>query len=209
MDDLLEIDSLDSVTVAPALYHLYFDAFKAFDEINGNSVTVTSNSSGRQCDFDIDGICTFRDLDMLLTSSSVDTGTPTGQRGNDVFDLNDDGLIDERDLTKWLSIAATENGFAESFRRGDANLDGEVNSADLRAVGAAWQTAGNRWSTGDFDGNGTVDVHDLNQVGVNWRLSIPVIDSPVTLPEPNGNVICLLGMCVVGLRRELRRIRKF
>lgn len=207
MDNLLRITRLDHVTVDQALFDLYADAFQAFDALDGNTVTVVPNPFGHPCDFDSDGECSVSDIDMLLNTGSVDRGVPVDASGNGVFDLNGSGVIDEDDVSQWLSLAATENGFAQSFKLGDASLDGTVNSEDLNTVRLAWQTAGNTWSSGDFNGDGTVDPQDLNQVGLAWQSSISSVEpSAATVPEPATNRACLLAVLMFTLLTRRCRV---
>lgn len=116
------------------------------------------------CDFDNDGVCDGTDINLLMNELVDGTNDP-------LYDLNADGVIDEADRDAWLSEAATENGFAQPYLLGDANLDGSVNAADLNAVGLNWQTGTNDWTQGNFSGSG-VNAADLNAVGLNWQRSI-------------------------------------
>ena len=58
--------------------------------------------------------------------------------------------------------------------RGDANLDGTVNGADLNTVLSDFNTTGMSWAQGDFDGNGTVNGADLNTVLSNFNQHVGV-----------------------------------
>ena len=49
---------------------------------------------------------------------------------NKWFDLSNDDLVDDTDLSQWLSIAGSENGFDSGYLVGDANLDGTVDASD-------------------------------------------------------------------------------
>jgi autotransporter-associated beta strand protein len=51
---------------------------------------------------------------------------------------------------------------------GDADLDGDVDVADLGALASAWQTE-SMWTSGDFDYTGFVDVADLGLLASNWQ----------------------------------------
>jgi hypothetical protein len=50
---------------------------------------------------------------------------------------------------------------------GDANLDTQVNAADLGALASNWQSTSD-WRGGDLDFNGTTDVNDLGILASNW-----------------------------------------
>ena len=167
-------------------------------------MTVVPNPFEIACDFDGDRVCGVGDIDLLMNAGSVDQGVPV-EAGNEVFDLNGGGLINQKDVLYWLSIAATESGFRESYRLGDANLDGVVNVLDLNAVALAWETDGNTWTTGDFNGDGLVDPHDLNQVARAWLSSIPSIaPRAATVPEPTMNGVYLLAMLMFTLLSRSR-----
>ena len=99
-----------------------------------------SNAATPGCDFDGSGTCDDMDINMLTAEAAAGTNDPD-------FDLTLDGTVDQADLSRWLGDAATANGFAEPYRAGDANLDGEFDSSDLTAV---FQSA--KYETGDDAG---------------------------------------------------------
>jgi hypothetical protein len=68
--------------------------------------------------------------------------------------------------THWLNIVAS------ALYDGDANLDGQVDVADLGILASNWQGAAN-WLGGDFDGNGGVDVNDLGLLATHWQAGVP------------------------------------
>ena len=51
--------------------------------------------------------------------------------------------------------------------RGDANLDGKVNSVDNDILDTHWQQSGMGWEEGDFNGDGKVTSADLNILALN------------------------------------------
>ncbi len=81
------------------------------------------------CDFDTDGICDISDLNSLLAIGPVAPGVPA--TGNETFDLTKDGVTNNDDVDVWLAEAASDNGFATTYIRGDANLDGAVDGQDF------------------------------------------------------------------------------
>ena len=122
---------------------------------------------------------------------------------NQAFDLDGSGVIDASDVSQWLSLAATENGNAEPYKQGDANLDGEINRLDLNAVGVSWETNDNTWSTGDFNGDGFVDQQDLNYVGAAWLSSISTVEpAAAAVPEPVIDGTILLSLFIFSLRQR-------
>ena len=124
-------------------------------------------------DFNDDGLWDTRDLD-LLTISAV-SNNPEFK-----FDLNQDDSVDQQDVRTWLGIASAQNGFAQPYMPGDANLDGRVDALDLNLLARnwTWQTA--RWANAEFTGNGRVDSEDLNKLALNWLQELP------RTPETSG-----------------------
>lgn len=143
------------------------------------------------CDFDNSGRCEVTDVDAL-TKIVVD-GT-----NESTFDLNGDSVVDLGDVNEWLSIAATENGFAEPYLLGDADLDGTIGASDLNRVALNWRSAANKWSDGDFNADGRVDAGDLNSVGLNWRQSISAAAATAAVPEPGTEWLTVLGVFVLA-----------
>jgi hypothetical protein len=56
--------------------------------------------------------------------------------------------------------------------RGDANLDGRVNIADLSILASNWQRSGAYWYEGDFDYNSLVNIADLSILAANWQAGV-------------------------------------
>ena len=95
---------------------------------------------------------------------------------------------------------------------GDADLDGTVSNADLRALRRNLGGAGDRatWQDGDFDYDRRVTARDLALLRRNFGASVPVLAamgegvpgaSPV--PEPSA-LTALLPLFVLALRRRRR-----
>jgi hypothetical protein len=81
---------------------------------------------------------------------------------------------------------------------GDADLDGDVDVADLGRLASNWQSLGS-WIAGDFDYSGSIDVNDLGLLASNWQAGVgnPLRPSfseaaaglglpDVSVPEPAG-----------------------
>lgn len=95
----------------------------------------------------------------VLDAADIDLLTLAIGNGDLEYDLNSNGIVDAPDRVVW--VHDVKNTFF-----GDANLNGEFNSADLVLVfqGAQYEddVAGNStWVTGDWDGNRELDTADL------------------------------------------------
>jgi hypothetical protein len=96
---------------------------------------------------------------------------------------------------------------------GDANLDGQVDIADLGSLATNWQQGG-VWTDGDFNYDGLVNVADLGMLATNWQAGIsnPLAPSfadalsqvglPTSVPEP-----CTLTLLAIVLARFTSRRR--
>jgi hypothetical protein len=143
-------------------------------------------TTGVNGDFNGDGVFDTADIDLL--GKEIIAGT-----NNLDFDMNDDGAVNLADQDEWRGVAAMENGFAEPYLNGDADLDGSVVAGDLNAVGTNWQTSPDPWSSGDFDADGFVGVSDLNLLGLNWQKSISA-GGATAVPEPSAITLALLSL---------------
>ena len=139
-----------------------------FDDLLINSVPSV-------LDFNNDSNVDVLDIDSLV--GEIVAGTH-----REPFDLTGEGIVDDGDLTKWLSEAATHNGFTEAYLHGDSNLDGAVNALDLNNLALNWrQIETPNWSAADFNADGVVDSTDLNELALNWRRLIPFAGTvPIT-----------------------------
>ena len=154
------------------------------------------------CDFDNDADCDLADIDSLTAVGNLVVGVIEGF--DPKFDLTNDNLVNEADLSEWLLLAGQENGFAGPLLRGDANLDGTINPADLNVVGINWlQNA--QFSGGDFNGDGIVDPADLNFLGIGWLNVVPpAVANAAAVPEPS---VCWSLPWFAALALVIRRRR--
>lgn len=160
-------------------------------------LTIVPDFPDPDSDFNADGDLDVDDVDALV--AEIVAGTD-----NSAFDISADGEVNNVDLTQWLSDAATTNGFAAPYLRGDANLDGSVNASDVNALGQNWLGPPNTWQLGDFNADGIVSAGDLNKIGMNWLSAIPSAASPESVPEPAALTMLLL---VIMATPQLRRRR--
>ena len=182
-----------------------FDVFSGghnsrFNERITKSFEFFSNTlaaSGQPaCDFTGDGLCLVDDIDHLV--AEIANGPPS----SNFFDLDTSGDVDDADVDRWLLLAAEQNGYSNPYVRGDSNLDGTVNAADLNNLALNWRKNGApSWSGGDFWANGIVDSTDLNALALNWRQSIPMASSEsVAVPEPTAWLLMILGITLACRR---------
>ncbi|MCA9217037.1 MAG: hypothetical protein KDB27_28405, partial [Planctomycetales bacterium] len=149
-----------------------------------------SNMDG---DFSTDGTLDIADLERL--TRKVREGT-----NNIAFDLTDDGLVNFEDRRVW--IEELKNTYF-----GDANLDGEFNSADMVAVFQAAEyedgiEGNSTWSEGDWDGDGDFGTRDLVFAFQFGRFEGG--PRPSQVPESNPAMGCLAAVLFLlcGIRRH-------
>lgn len=142
------------------------------------------------CDFDGNGSCDVADADALIRATATDDSR---------FDFDYDGVVGGSDLDTWLSNAGQQN-LGRPYRRGDANLDGAVNSEDLNQVGLNWQSSDVGWSGGDFNADRVVNAADLNFIGSSWQSNGPNVQS---VPEPRPHLL-LIVLALFAVRTPVR-----
>jgi autotransporter-associated beta strand protein len=83
---------------------------------------------------------------------------------------------------------------------GDADLDGDVDVADLGALATAWQSSA-VWSGGDFDYNGTVDVNDLGMLATDWQAGVgsPLASKPTAGPWAFDDALASFGLPIASV----------
>jgi len=128
-------------------------------------------------DFDQDGDSDIDDINALTASADLAAGLPAALAGPQ-FDLTGDETVNGSDLDKWLTDAATINGFGSAYLKGDTNLDGDVDvwafdgSGDAQVLSENLGTMTDMvWGDGDFNGDGDVDVWAFDGSGDAQQLS--------------------------------------
>ena len=149
------------------------------------------------CDFDGSETCDVDDLNLLLATGPIAGGIPA-VGGNELFDLDGNGVLDLDDVSEWLDLAATENGLATPYLYGDANLDGTVDGADFLLWNASKFSSSLQWDQGDFNGDGVVDGGDFLVWNANKFTSS---DGLSAVPEPTS-VWSLFGIVLLWRRRR-------
>ncbi len=132
------------------------------------------------------------------------------------------GFLDNRafNRTSFAGETITANRILIAYTfAGDANLDGKVNIADLRALASHWNNANSYWYLGDFNYDGLVNPLDLALLARNWQagvggpglgMSLSEALASLGLPEsavPEPQSLALLGAASIGMLARRRRAR--
>lgn len=148
-------------------------------------------------DFNGDGVLAANDIDTLssaIRANSTDTK----------FDLNGDRAVNAADRLEWVNTL--KNTYI-----GDANLDGQFNTADFVSVFQAGQfedaTAGNStWATGDWNGDGDFGSGDFvlafQSGGFEAGPRPGGVKAIAAVPEPSSLVT--FSLFALGLLRRRR-----
>jgi len=123
-------------------------------------------------DFDSDTTLTSHDLDILTSAIRDQSVRP-------LFDISNDGLVNQDDRTYWIQdLAGTVAG--------DADLDQDVDFADFVLLSNNF-ASGHEWSTGDFDGNGRTEFSDFLLLSSNFG----TVRRASTVPEPSSAALAM------------------
>ena len=155
------------------------------------------------CDFTPDASCDLADINQMFQAGSLITGVTTSG-STDRMDLVDNDTLDASDITEWLAQAVTTNGHGSPDRRGDTELDRDVNITDFNALASHFDPTGVEdplngpfWNKGNFDGDGDTDITDFNLLASDFP---PGGYATSAIPEPSTVVFLLLGLsCVMFL----------
>jgi hypothetical protein len=147
-------------------------------------------SPGTSGDFDGDGDLDAADIDALsaaVRNNSTDTK----------YDVNGDTQINDADRTVW--VETLKNTYF-----GDANLDGEFNSADFVAVFTVGKyESGNpaQWAEGDWNGDALFNSSDFVTAFSAGGYELGPRAAVASVPEPAGITLLLLGLLAVAVRK--------
>jgi hypothetical protein len=153
---------------------------------DGDYTTVVAISKATPGDFDGNSTLDAADIDLL--NAEIRSGA-----NNASFDLTQDNLVDQNDRTRWV----------KDLRKtwfGDANMDGEFNSADFVGVFQLGQyedgVAGNStWVSGDWNGDTEFDSADFVYAFQDGGYERGPLTAVANVPEPSLGVLiagCLL-----------------
>ena len=141
-------------------------------------------------DFDENNVLDIVDLELLRAA------VQSGQNDPD-FDLDGLGTVDQKDLTTLVQVLM-------SSWIGDANLDGEFNTADFVQVFQFGEyeddiVGNSTWKTGDWNADGEFDTGDLVTA---FQSDGYERGSVIRVPEPEGQgyVIAILMSIVLTQR---------
>ena len=111
-------------------------------------------------DFDGNGQIDAADIDLLCAAThAIDPPQEDIAR----FDQNDDDQLSAEDVDIWLADVA-------NTRRGDADLDGDVDFADFLSLAGNFGSDAGSWSQGDFDCDGEVSFSDFLLLAGNFGI---------------------------------------
>ncbi len=145
-------------------------------------------------DLDANGALDSADIDVLL-SRIRETGFATPWLSDEVFDLNNDEVVDIGDVQAWVVDAR------QTFL-GDADLNGSVEFADFLVLSDNFGRPGS-WDTGDFDVNGTVEFADFLALANNFG---EVSGGLAVVPEPTSSALSVLALCFLLSVRQTRAL---
>ncbi len=199
--DLLGIELIDMGSEIQSL--LNFDLeYETTIETEGLNIPITIQIAGGvlaranktiQGDFNQNSTLDAEDIDLLSRAVLDGSDEP-------MFDVNGDSLVDENDRIYWVKTLAWTYF-------GDANLDGQFNTADFVEVLAAGEyedlQAGNSgWATGDWNGDTEFGTGDLVTALSDGGYEVGPIPRVLAIPEPSSVVLFLAGLiALLGGRR--------
>ncbi|MCA9213961.1 MAG: hypothetical protein KDB27_12905 [Planctomycetales bacterium] len=146
-------------------------------------------------DFDGDRYLTVIDIQQL--SNAIRNGETNAE-----LDLTDDGMVNLADQELWVH-ELKHTWF------GDANLDGEFNSADLVAIFAAGEYEddvenNSGWAEGDWNADGEFDSGDLVAAFTDGGYEQGLRIATSAVPEPSSVILAVLGLFALARVRSGR-----
>jgi hypothetical protein len=145
------------------------------------------------------------DSNSLLDAADINALTMEILSGGNslIYDLNGDGRVDAADRQVWVVDL-------KKTWIGDANLDGEFNSADFVEVFVRGEyedgVAGNStWEDGDWNGNGDFDSGDFVAAFSDGGYENGPRAAVSAVPEPSSGLLAVICSGLVGCRRGTAR----
>ncbi len=169
-----------------------------FDDITLRRFVAASSING---DINLDGTRNSLDLDALMHSLVA---------ANAAFNFNGDATVNQADVD---SILASAFG----TRRGDINLDQQVNFDDLLVLAQNYSRIGSgTWAVGDLTGDSDVDFDDLLALAQNYGSSGAAISASAAsssfdvdwqlarslVPEPNSALLLAAASALIKRSRN-------
>ncbi len=164
-----------------------------------NGLTLELGSAGIPGDFNNNGVLDADDVDLLGKAAVSQDNPPS-------FDLNEDGLVNKRDIDLWVG----DESFAHTWY-GDADLDGEFNSTDLVTVFAAGKYEDGvpmnaSWAEGDWNLDMNFDSSDLVVAFSDGGYEVGPRGAVAAVPEPTSIATLLIALLLT--LSSTRRCRK-
>lgn len=153
------------------------------------SVSAPAGSGVTACDFNNDAQCDITDLDLLYANFG----------GAAMFDVNSDGIVNPADIRPWLTAASSPMnpylGGTKTFRVGDLNLNGEIDSADLGLLlNNFGDDSGLLFGAGNLNNDTNVDSADLGDLLNNFGFA-----SATTAAVPEPAAFSLIAIAMLSL----------
>lgn len=154
------------------------------DDVELDWIHVTKQLvPGARGDFNFDAVRDAADIDLLFEAIRTQNSDPK-------FDLAQTGEADQADVDFLLNLMGAV--------RGDSNLDGAVDDADLASLQAGLGTDSG-WADGDFDGDGRTSLFDAYLLFQAYEASAP---TAISIPEPASAALLAIGGVILSSRRR-------
>jgi hypothetical protein len=183
----LTLDNYATLTVAPNGNHvlrtsgLFIDYWYSTLNLNDNDMIIdytaaagTISPLGGWNRWDYFGIARMVSYGSIYDGTGIVTTQPDAINGVTTLGVAEASQVlglsgSQTALFSGQTVDATTVVIKYTYG-GDANLDGQVNVADLGLLASNWQNRA-PWTGGDFNYDGFIDVADLGILATNWQRS--------------------------------------